>query len=177
MSRLSPERKQEVIDSFHKGNGLKRTARLCNVNRDTVKLIYRNLKEATGKDIICPCGRPVTHQGWCAHRYESAGRTKKVRIRKPYISVQREKLKGLGDGFKRDNRESWIKYMLANPYYFEETFGIVWSYENVQTIADEQFSKMKCQCCGQVFEIIRCMPINEYDLFAEGFEDSREAIH
>lgn len=58
------------------GNGIRKTAKIVGVSKNTVKKFYRILLAIRFKagmgDILCPCGDHIGHQGWCTYRYSQS---------------------------------------------------------------------------------------------------------
>ena len=61
------------------------------------------------------------------------------------------------ESLSRGTKEGWIKYMLANPFYFESYYSH-WSEERVRKIADIEFKDDRCLCCGKMMHKIKCIP-------------------
>lgn len=54
---------------FSDGFGLRETARILKMNKNTTMRYYFMLV-TEGKSFLCQCGKPVTHRGWCKYRFQ-----------------------------------------------------------------------------------------------------------
>lgn len=63
MKILEPEKLRLMEASFVAGSGIRATARNVGLSPDTVRKYY-----AMRPPTNCPCGKPMTHLGWCASR-------------------------------------------------------------------------------------------------------------
>ena len=60
--------------------------------------------------------------------------------------------------YPRGTKKEWVKYMLANPIYFETQIGEKFTPENVISYAEKAFKLETCECCGGIFPAIKCKP-------------------
>ncbi len=55
------------------GNGIRATARITGTSKCTVTKLYRiliaTLYKSGGEDILCKCGQPIIHRGFCKYTY------------------------------------------------------------------------------------------------------------
>lgn len=73
MNVLPQAKRKKVIDSFHSGNGIRKTTRETGVAKNTVTKIYREVVSSDReKEILCPCGLSILHQGWCSFRFKQS---------------------------------------------------------------------------------------------------------
>lgn len=90
MKLIEPEIMQQMQSLFDAGNGIRATARATGLHRDTVAKYYH-----LGDKKKCPCGRPMTHRGWCASRVaRSPGRQRFLEKTRPV---------------KIETKEKWVK--------------------------------------------------------------------
>ena len=168
MNVLSVHKRIQAENSFGNGNSIRLTAKICGIAIATAANIYRAMAEEAGTHLLCPCGRYLGHRGWCHHRYENSFR------RKQFISnwgKRKKKRKAPDECISRSNKEQWIKYMLANPLYFEETVGVRWSEEVVLKVAGYYFKLSICRCCGKLKHEICCLPVDENEAFEDLIEE------
>lgn len=71
----------DIGKSLLAGNSIRATSRLTKTSKCTVRKLYKILlamRSKSGKDdILCPCGQPITHQGWCVYRYKNSPKRQK----------------------------------------------------------------------------------------------------
>lgn len=63
------QRMGELIVS---GKSIREVSRMVGVSKNTVIKLRKVLEIIAGKEFLCECGRPVRHQGWCAHRFSKS---------------------------------------------------------------------------------------------------------
>jgi len=67
MSNFLPAEKiARMEELFASGFGVRATARIVGVSKNTARAYFPSI----GGEPLCPCGKPVRHQGWCSWRYE-----------------------------------------------------------------------------------------------------------
>jgi len=54
------------------GLGIREIKRRTGIHDVTIKKLYDKLEEILGKKIVCKCGQPVRHRGWCAFRFQKS---------------------------------------------------------------------------------------------------------
>lgn len=63
MKIIEPHVMLQMQALFEAGNGIRATAKAVGLHRDTVAKYYH-----LGEKKRCPCGKPMTHKGWCSSR-------------------------------------------------------------------------------------------------------------
>ena len=63
MYLITPEMKAAIYDCFDRGLNLRATARATGAAVMTVSRYYHEKPP-----MLCLCGKPLTHRGWCSHR-------------------------------------------------------------------------------------------------------------
>lgn len=72
MKIIEPHIMMQMRSLFEAGNGIRATAKAVGLHRDTVAKYYH-----LGEKKRCPCGKLMTHRGWCSSRVaRSPGRQK-----------------------------------------------------------------------------------------------------
>ncbi len=57
-----------LVACYKAGLSHRESVRVCGVSSATIHRAYKRLREVLGV-ILCPCGKPASHRGWCHHRY------------------------------------------------------------------------------------------------------------
>ena len=84
--------------------------------------------------------------------------TRSVKIGTKYQKMREKNLNHEDlSSLPRHTKEGWIRYMLANPFYFESYYSH-WSEERVRKIAEIEFKDDRCLCCGKTMHKIKCIP-------------------
>ena len=68
MRTIDEQTKSALYAAFNDGMGVRAAARFAGVHKTTASRYLRMLDPLP----LCKCGRPVTHQGWCAHRFANS---------------------------------------------------------------------------------------------------------
>lgn len=71
---------------FEAGNGIRATAKAVGLHRDTVAKYYH-----LGEKKRCPCGKPMTHRGWCSSRVARSPGRQKFLARFATVKVETKK--------------------------------------------------------------------------------------
>lgn len=87
----------QMLALFEAGNGIRATARAVGLHRDTVAKYYH-----LGEKKSCPCGKPMTHKGWCASRIARSPGRQKFLAR--FVPV------------KPETEKKWVKLAEANEH-------------------------------------------------------------
>lgn len=77
MNVLHPVLVEKIIWSLLHGFSLRQIAHECEVHKETVRR-YRRDYEAKHGAIMCFCGKPATHRGWCWVRFNRSKKRQAV---------------------------------------------------------------------------------------------------
>lgn len=68
---------RNIYDALVAGGGIRAVARTLNVHKTTVGKVRRQIVKQSG-EILCACGLPTTHQGWCRVRFAASPKRQAV---------------------------------------------------------------------------------------------------
>ena len=116
---LKPEKVKQVVDHVEKGESIRKTSRETGVAKNTVKSIQRIVvaeKINLGEPILlCKCGQPAGHKGWCSHRLAESPKRQKFLMKQwgklTFDDIAKKQFDSLEQ--KRNEIEIEIKKLMA----------------------------------------------------------------